>query len=247
MELKDKVAIVTGASSGIGSAIAMHLAESGAIVIINYASSVAGAEKVREEIIAKGGRAELKQCDVSSFEDTKAMMTEVKKEFGSIDILVNNAGITKDNLLMRMKEEEFDKVIDVNLKGAFNCIKHVSRIMMKQRSGRIINISSVVGRLGNMGQANYAASKAGLIGLTKATARELAGRNITVNAVAPGFIQTKMTDVLNEDIKEMMLANIPLQKFGTCEDVANAVSFLASDKAAYMTGQVLSIDGGMYM
>lgn len=247
MEYNEKLAIVTGGSTGIGRAIAIYLAENGANVVINYSSNDEAAREVQQVIIDNGGRAVLKKCDVSSFEETKTMIQDIKKEWGRIDILVNNAGITKDNLLMRMKEEEFDNVLEVNLKGTFNCIKHVSRIMMKQRYGRIINVSSVVGLMGNMGQCNYAASKAGILGLTKAAARELAPRGVTVNAVAPGLIDTKMTEKLSDEMKDMMLTNIPLKKLGTPENVAHAVGFLASDKAAYITGQVISIDGGLYM
>lgn len=246
-KLEGKVALVTGANTGIGRETALTLAKQGATVVINYVVGPELAEEVKKEIEDMGGTAITKCVDITSFDDTKQMMEEVKKELGSIDILVNNAGITRDTLMLRMKEKDFDDVINVNLKGAFNCIKHVSRIMMKQRSGSIINISSVVGLIGNIGQANYAASKAGLIGLTKASARELAPRGIRVNAVAPGFIHTKMTDVLTEDIKETMLNNIPLHRFGSATDIANMVAFIASDEAGYVTGQTFSVDGGMRM
>ena len=222
-------------------------AREGATVIVNYCGSKDKAEAVVEEITAAGGTAKAYQGDVSDFDVAKEMITSVKKEFGSIDILVNNAGITKDNLIMKMSEEEFDKVIEVNLKGAFNCMKHVSRIMLKQRSGHIINMSSVSGVMGNAGQVNYCASKAGIIGMTKSLARELGSRGITVNAIAPGFIETEMTDVLSEDVKENLLGSIPLKRMGQTKDIAETVAFLASDKAAYITGQTISVDGGMGM
>ena len=240
--LSGKVAIVTGASRGIGRETALTLAGYRATVIVNYCGSKDKAEAVVEEITAAGGTAKASDFDVA-----KEMITSVKKEFGSIDILVNNAGITKDNLIMKMSEEEFDKVIEVNLKGAFNCMKHVSRIMLKQRSGHIINMSSVSGVMGNAGQVNYCASKAGIIGMTKSLARELGSRGITVNAIAPGFIETEMTDVLSEDVKENLLRSIPLKRMGQTKDIAETVAFLASDKAAYITGQTISVDGGMGM
>ena len=245
--LSGKVAIVTGASRGIGRETALTLAGYGATVIVNYCGSKDKAEAVVEEIIAAGGTAKAYQGDVSDFDVAKEMITSIKKEFWSIDILVNNAGITKDNLIMKMSEEEFDKVIEVNLKGAFNCMKHVSRIMLKQRSGHIINMSSVSGVMGNAGQVNYCASKAGIIGMTKSLARELGSRGITVNAIAPGFIETEMTDVLSEDVKENLLGSIPLKRMGQTKDIAETVAFLASDKAAYITGQTISVDGGMGM
>ena len=245
--LSGKVAIVTGASRGIGRETALTLAGYGATVIVNYCGSKDKAEAVVEEITAAGGTAKAYQGDVSDFDVAKEIITSVKKEFGSIDILVNNAGITKDNLIMKMSEDDFDAVIATNLKGAFNCIKHVSRQMLKQRGGRIINISSVSGVMGNAGQANYCASKAGIIGLTKSVARELGSRGITANAVAPGFIRTEMTDVLPEDVKKAMGEQIPLKHFGETKDIAEAVAFLASDEAAYITGQVLHVDGGMAM
>ena len=234
--LSGKVAIVTGASRGIGRETALTLAGYGATVIVNYCGSKDKAEAVVEEIIAAGGTAKAYQGDVSDFDVAKEMITSVKKEFGSIDILVNNAGITKDNLIMKMSEEEFDKVIEVNL-----------RIMLKQRSGHIINMSSVSGVMGNAGQVNYCASKAGIIGMTKSLARELGSRGITVNAIAPGFIETEMTDVLSEDVKENLLGSIPLKRMGQTKDIAETVAFLASDKASYITGQTISVDGGMGM
>ena len=245
--LTDKIAVVTGASRGIGREIAKTLASKGAVVIVNYNGSAAKAEEVVKEIEAAGGRAEAMQCNVSDFEAAGEMLGAVVKKYGRVDILVNNAGITRDDLLMKMTEADFDAVMDTNLKGAFNCMQHVSRQMLKQRSGRIINMASVVGLMGNAGQANYGASKAGLIGMTKCVARELASRGITCNAVAPGFIVTEMTDVLSDAVKEAMVAQIPLKKFGSTKDVAAAVAFLASDDAAYITGQVISVDGGMHM
>lgn len=245
--LTDKIAVVTGASRGIGREIAKTLASKGAVVIVNYNGSVAKAEEVVKEIEEAGGRAEAMQCNVSDFGAAGEMLSAVVKKYGRVDILVNNAGITRDGLLMKMTEADFDAVMDTNLKGAFNCMQHVSRQMLKQRSGRIINMASVVGLMGNAGQANYGASKAGLIGMTKCVARELASRGITCNAVAPGFIVTEMTDVLSDAVKEAMVAQIPLKKFGSTKDVAAAVAFLASDDAAYITGQVISVDGGMHM
>lgn len=245
--LEGKTAVVTGASRGIGKEVALTLAGYGATVIVNYCGSKDKAEAVVEEIIAAGGKAKAYQGDVSDFETAKEMMTSVKKEFGSIDILVNNAGITKDNLILKMSEEEFDKVIEVNLKGAFNCMKHVSRIMLRQKYGHIINMSSVSGVMGNPGQVNYCASKAGIIGMTKSLARELGSRGITVNAIAPGYIQTEMTDVLPEEVKESILSTVPLKRMGQTKDIAETVAFLASDKAAYITGQTISVDGGMGM
>lgn len=247
MSLEGRVALVTGGGRGIGREIAKKLAENGAYVIINFNSSLSAAEDAVKEIEAEGGRARAYQCNVADFAETEKMIKELLEEFGGIDILVNNAGITRDGLIMRMKEADFNAVVDTNLKGAFNCIRHVSASMVKRRSGRIISISSVSGIVGNAGQSNYSASKAGIIGLTKAAARELAGRGITVNAVAPGFIVTEMTDVLSEQIKENLQKQIPMGRFGSVTDVANAVAFLASDEAAYITGQVLSVDGGMAM
>ncbi|ALS27513.1 3-ketoacyl-ACP reductase [Paenibacillus sp. 32O-W] len=245
--LEGKVALVTGASRGIGRAIALALAEGGADVAVNYAGSEAAAAETAKAVEAAGRRALLVKADVGKPAEFDEMVKKVVDTFGKIDILVNNAGITRDNLIMRMKEEEFDQVIETNLKGVFNGIKAVTRQMMKQRSGRIINISSVVGALGNPGQANYVAAKAGVIGLTKATARELASRGITVNCVAPGFIRTDMTDKLADEQKEQIMGQIPLAKLGEPEDIAAAVRFLASDAASYMTGQTVHIDGGMYM
>lgn len=245
--LAGKVALVTGASRGIGKAIACKLAREGAKVIINYNGSKEKAEAVKSEIEAAGGQAEVYQCDVSDYTACETFIQTVIKEEGSLDILVNNAGITKDGLLMKMSEEDFDKVLDTNLKGAFNTIRFASRQMLRQKGGRIINMSSVVGVSGNAGQANYAASKAGVIGLTKAAARELASRGITVNAIAPGFIETDMTDVLSDKVKEASEAQIPLGHFGKPEDVAAAAAFLASEEAGYITGQVLHVDGGRVM
>ena len=245
--LEGKIALVTGASRGIGRQIAKTLAAKGATVIVNYNGSAAKAEEVVKEIQAAGGNGQAVQCNVSDFESCKEMLDAVVKEHGRLDILVNNAGITRDNLLMKMSEEDFDAVIQTNLKGVFNCTRHIARQMLKQKSGRIINISSVSGVLGNAGQANYCAAKAGVIGLTKSAAKELASRGITVNAVAPGFIKTEMTDVLKDDIKKAIMENIPMKAFGETEDIANAVAFLASEEARYITGQVISVDGGMAM
>ena len=247
MNLSGKVALVTGASRGIGRQIAVTLAGYGAAVIVNYNGSEAKAAEAVEEIAANGGTAEAIQCSVSDYEKAGEMISGIVKKYGHLDIVVNNAGITRDNLIMKMSEEDFDAVIDTNLKGAFNCTKHVARPMLKQKSGRIINISSVSGVMGNAGQANYCASKAGLIGLTKSVARELGSRGITVNAVAPGFIKTEMTDVLPEDVKKAMGEQIPLKRFGETKDIAETVAFLASEGAAYITGQVISVDGGMAM
>ena len=245
MNLTGKVTLVTGASRGIGRQIALTLAGYGATVIVNYNGSAAKAEEVVNEITANGGMAESMQCSVSDFEKSKEMIDGIVKKYGRLDILVNNAGITKDNLIMKMSEDDFDAVIATNLKGAFNCIKHVSRQMLKQKSGHIVNISSVSGVMGNAGQVNYSASKAGVIGMTKAVAREMASRGITCNAVAPGFIKTDMTDVLSDTIRENINAQIPMRTFGETADVANLVAFLASDEAKYITGQVICVDGGM--
>lgn len=247
MVLENKVALVTGASRGIGRQIAISLAKEGAQVIVNYNGSAAKAEEVVNLITEAGGRAEAVQCNVSEYDKAEELMKYIIGKYGRVDILVNNAGITRDNLLMQMTEEEFDAVIDINLKGTFNCIKHLSRQMLKQKGGRIINISSVSGVMGNAGQANYCASKAGVIGLTKSVARELASRGITCNAVAPGFIETEMTDVLADSVKEAMNAQIPMKCFGNTEDIAGTVVFLASDAARYITGQVINVDGGMAM
>ncbi|WP_223066735.1 3-oxoacyl-[acyl-carrier-protein] reductase [Paenibacillus caui] len=245
--LEGKSALVTGASRGIGRSIALSLAAAGANVAVNFAGNEAAAAGVVSEIEAMGGKAFAVKAHVGDSKQFEDMVSRTVEAWGSIDILVNNAGITRDNLIMRMKEEEFDQVIETNLKGVFNGIKAVARPMMKQRSGRIINISSVVGVLGNAGQANYVAAKAGVIGLTKSSARELASRNITVNCVAPGFIETDMTEQLPEDLRAKMLGDIPLSRLGKPEEVAKVVLFLASDGASYMTGQTLHVDGGMYM
>ncbi|MCD8119215.1 MAG: 3-oxoacyl-[acyl-carrier-protein] reductase [Lachnospiraceae bacterium] len=240
-----KIAVVTGASRGIGRAVALELAKAGALVVVNYSGSEEKAEETRQMICEAGGEAVIRQCNVADFEATGEFIGGVIKEFGRIDILVNNAGVTKDGLLMRMKEADFDRVIDINLKGAFNCIRHAAGQMIRQRGGRIVNLSSVVGLNGNAGQANYAASKAGVIGLTKSAAKELASRGITVNAVAPGFINTDMTQALSERVRDEILKQIPMGAYGEPEDVAKLVAFLASDDARYITGQVISIDGGM--
>ncbi|MEI3597087.1 MULTISPECIES: 3-oxoacyl-[acyl-carrier-protein] reductase [unclassified Oceanobacillus] len=245
--LKGKSVLVTGASRGIGRTIAIEFAKQGANVAVNYAGSEAKAKEVAEELKSYGVQSFPVQANVSDEDSVKAMVKEVINEFGSLDVLVNNAGVTRDNLLMRMKEEEFDDVINTNLKGVFLCTKAVTRQMMKQRAGRIVNVASIVGVSGNPGQANYVAAKAGVIGLTKTTAKELASRNILVNAVAPGFISTDMTDALNDEQKEAMLSMIPLDRFGEPEDVAKVVRFLASEDASYITGQTIHIDGGMVM
>ena len=247
MLLDGKTALVTGASRGIGRAIALCLAAEGARVAINYAGNVKAAEEVKAAIEAAGGTAVLCQADIADSAAVEAMVANVVKEFGTIDILVNNAGITRDTLLMRMKDEDFTKVLDTNLKGVFYCTKAISKLMMKKRSGRIINMASVVGLVGNAGQTNYAAAKAGVIGFSKSAAKELASRGITVNVVAPGFIGTDMTAGLPESVKEKMLTDIPLGRMGEPEDVASAVLFLASDQASYITGQVVNVDGGMVM
>ena len=243
--LTGKVALVTGAGRGIGRQIALTLAAQNAFVIVNYNGSKDKAEETVSEIKAAGGDAVSYKCNVSDFEECQQMITAIIKEYKHIDILVNNAGITRDGLIMKMSEDDYDAVLDTNLKGTFNTICHMSRYFLKQKSGRIINISSVSGILGNAGQANYSASKAGVIGLTKAVARELASRGITVNAVAPGFVDTDMTDALSDSAKENLISQIPLGRTGKPQDIANAVLFLASDAAGYITGQVLSVDGGM--
>ena len=246
--MERKVALITGGSRGIGKAIAKKFAKEGYDIVINYVSESAELGKVKEEIIENRNVDILfVKADVTNYNGCEEMIKEVINKFGRIDVLVNNAGITKDGLLMRMKEEDFDKVIEVNLKGTFNVTKNVIPYMMKQRSGKIVNISSVVGIGGNAGQANYAASKAGIIGFTKSIAKELASRNILANCVAPGFIKTDMTDVLSDAVKENINKQIPLNKMGEADEVANAVYFLASEENTYITGQVLNVDGGMIM
>lgn len=245
--LKGKVALVTGASRGIGAEIAKTLAGEGAFVIVNYNGSKEKAEEVVAEIKETSGDAVAYQCNVADYEACGEMVQTLMAEYGHIDILVNNAGITRDGLLMKMSEEDFDAVMDTNLKGSFNTIRHMSRYFLKQKAGKIINISSVSGVMGNAGQANYSASKAGIIGMTKAVARELASRGITCNAVAPGFIETEMTDAMPEKAKEAVMGQIPLQRLGCVKDVADVVAFLASEKASYITGQVISVDGGMHI
>ncbi len=244
-ELAGKVALVTGAGRGIGRAIACMLARQGAMVIVNYNGSREKALETVAEIEAAGGQAEAYGCDVSNFGDCGNMVEEIVKKYAHVDILVNNAGVTRDNLILRMGEEDYDKVLDTNLKGAFNTIRHLSKYFLKQRGGKIINISSVSGVLGNAGQSNYSASKAGLIGLTKSVARELASRGICANAVAPGFIDTEMTQALPEKSREAAIASIPMGRMGSVEDIAHMVAFLAGDKSNYITGQVICVDGGM--
>jgi 3-oxoacyl-[acyl-carrier protein] reductase len=244
--MKGQVALVTGASRGIGQAIALKLAAEG-IFVVATATSEAGAEATVAEIVARGGAALAAKLDVTNSADVEALFKKIVSEQGRLDILVNNAGITKDGLMMRMKDSDWDAVLDTNLKGSFICMREASKIMTKARFGRVVNISSVVGEMGNPGQVNYSASKAGLFGLTKSAARELAKRNITVNAVAPGFIETDMTAVLSEKGREALLQNIPMERLGSVDDIANAVCFLVSPQASYITGQVLSVNGGMYM
>lgn len=243
--LTDKIALVTGGSRGIGAAIAKALAKEDAAVVINYNGSGERAKAVAEEIKVSGGKAEIYQCNVADFDACGEMIKTLIQKYGRIDILVNNAGITKDGLLVKMTEEDFDAVIDTNLKGAFHTIRHMSRYFLKQKSGKIINISSVSGIMGNAGQANYSASKAGIIGLTKSAARELASRGINVNAIAPGFIATDMTDSMPKEAREKMIEKIPLNRIGGPEEIADLAVFLASDKADYITGQVFAVDGGM--
>lgn len=247
MELSGKTALVTGAGRGIGAAIAKKLADKGATVIINYSGNDKAAQETLDDIAADGNKAEIYKCNVADYEEVEQMIQYVVQKYKKIDILINNAGITRDGLIMRMSEKDFDDVIDVNLKGTFNCIRHVARQMIKQRCGRIVNMSSVVGIAGNAGQVNYAASKAGVIGITKSAAKELAARGITVNAIAPGYIDTDMTRVLSDDIKDGIVSQIPLKRMGQVSDIADAAVFLVSDRASYITGQVLSVDGGMNM
>ncbi len=247
MKLENKVALITGGSRGIGRSICLALAKEGANIITCYANGADAANETVRLCEELGVKAMAVKTDVSNYEEVSALVAKTKEEFGRIDILVNNAGITKDNLILKMTEEDFTKVIDTNLKGAFLFTKDVSKIMLKQRAGRIINISSVVGVRGNAGQVNYSASKAGLIGMTKSTAKELASRGITVNAIAPGFIETDMTGKLSESVVEEMLKTIPMKTMGTGDDIANLVCFLASNEARYITGQVICVDGGMAM
>jgi len=245
LDLKGKKALITGSSRGIGAEIAKKMAALGAEVIVNYASSKDRAEKVKSEIEEAGGTAHVIQADVSDFADTKNLVKESYKTMGGLDILVNNAGITRDKLLLRMKEDDWDKVMDINLKGVFNCTKNAVRYLLKADNGKIINMSSVIGLIGNPGQANYSAAKAGMIGFTKTMAKELASKGVCSNAVAPGFIITEMTDELKDGVKEDIINNVPLARFGEAEEVADLVAFLASDKANYINGQVINVDGGM--
>lgn len=243
--LNGKVALVTGASRGIGKEIAMTFAKEGIVVIVNYNGNKALADEVVLDIEAAGGKAEAYCCNVADYGAVEEMMKYIVEKYKSLDILVNNAGITKDGLLMKMSEVDYDSVLDINLKGTFNCIKHISRQMLKQKQGRIINLSSVVGVYGNAGQINYAASKAGIIGLTKATAKELGSRGITVNAIAPGFISTEMTDAMTDEAKAQVISRIALKRLGVTKDVADLALFLASDQGSYISGQVIGVDGGM--
>ena len=242
-----KTAIITGASKGIGAVIAKRLNELNYNLVLNYRSSTDAMEELINNFTNKETKNIIVKCDISNYEDAKRLIDESYSNFGTVDVLINNAGITKDNILPLMTEDEFDQVIDTNLKGTFNCCKHIARRMIKQKQGRIINISSVVGLAGNAGQVNYSASKAGVIGMTKSMARELGKKNILVNAVAPGFIKTEMTDKIPEDLKAEMMKNIPLQRLGEPSDIADCVEFLISNKASYITGQVLSVNGGYYM
>jgi 3-oxoacyl-[acyl-carrier protein] reductase len=242
-----KVTLITGAARGIGRAVAQAVAQTGMTIYLNDVANLDQAAQTKELVEAQGAAARILPFDVAEAPAVEQAVEHIAKESGRLDILVNNAGITRDNLILRLKEEQWDQVLAVNLKGAFNCLKAAAKLMVKQRSGRIINISSVVGARGNAGQANYAASKAGLLGLTKSAAQELASRNITVNAVAPGFITTEMTEVLSEKVKAELLTQIPLNRFGTPAEVAQVVAFLASEAAAYITGQVIHVNGGMLM
>lgn len=246
MDFNGKVALITGSSRGIGKSVAKDLASKGAFVIINYSSNEQAAQSVKDEIESKGGKCEIRGFDVSSYSQVNDEIDSIVKDHGELNFLVNNAGITRDTLLMRMKEEDWDDVINVNLKGVFNCTKAASKYMVKQKSGRIVNISSVVGEMGNPGQSNYSATKAGIIGFTKSVSRELASRNITVNSIAPGFIETDITSGLSDKVKEHYLRQIPLSRFGSPEDVSGVVSFLLSDAASYITGEVIRVNGGMY-
>lgn len=245
--LKDKVAIVTGGSRGIGKAIALELAREGADVAVIYNGNKERADEVCQEIIKLGQKAEAYQCDVSDFEKVGQIVAEINKNLGTPEILVNNAGVTKDGLIFTLKEDDFDKVIDTNLKGTFNTIKHVSKLMMKKKKGSIINVSSVSGMMGNPGQANYASAKAGVIGLTKTIAKELAAKGIRCNAIAPGFVKTDMTDKLSEEVKEGVEKTVPMRRMADPQDIAYAVSFLASGKSAYITGEIIKVDGGLYI
>ena len=245
--LKGKCSVVTGASRGIGRAIAKRLAKAGSNIVLNYRSSEKEASELKSELEDMNVEVLVYKCDIQNINEVSEMLKAAKEKFGKIDIMVNNAGITKDTLLLRMKQEDFDSVIDVNLKGVFNCLKEITPIMVKQKGGKIINLSSVIGLIGNAGQVNYAASKAGVIGMTKSLAKEVGSRGITVNAVAPGFIQTDMTNDLNDKYKDEIKKNIPLRRLGEAEDVANLVAFLASEESSYITGQVINVDGGMVM
>ncbi|SFS00464.1 3-oxoacyl-[acyl-carrier-protein] reductase [Anaeromicropila populeti] len=243
----DKIALVTGASRGIGREVALQLARNGAFVIVNYNGSEEAAKSVLNEIVSIGGKAEIYKCNVGSFNDVKTMIDYIIKQYKKIDILINNAGITRDNLLIKMSESEFDDVLNINLKGAFNTSKHVIKYMIKQRSGKIVNISSVVGLTGNVGQVNYCSSKAGIIGMTKSLAKEVASRGINVNAIAPGFIETDMSNELSEDVINSIMNSIPMKKIGQPGDIADAVIFLSSEQSKYITGQTLEVNGGMNM